>query len=142
MTRISSSATLILALFIPVFWIVFFGLLFFFIMFSSLDDMLSESLLKLRLFYAIFFISFGLLIYFKLMTLRRVELDGDFVYVTNYLKTIRFPIENISELKMGSLFFFTMAKLKLHQKGSFGQTIRFITDERKLQLLRDKLFRA
>ncbi|HRI34300.1 MAG TPA: hypothetical protein PLD02_11145, partial [Saprospiraceae bacterium] len=66
MIRISSSATLIFALFIPLFWLVFFGSLTLAIMLADSEDLSFSSPFLIKLFFISGFVLFGTLIYFTL----------------------------------------------------------------------------
>ncbi|MBK9272130.1 MAG: hypothetical protein IPM48_11085 [Saprospiraceae bacterium] len=139
MKRISSASTLIWALFIPVSWFVLF---FSFGLGITLTDGDEFSFMDANLFrgiYWILFLFFGTLIYFSFFRLRRVELDADFVYVTNYFKTIRIPRDQIKSLLSKKLPFRLLIKMSLYHRSYFGQHIYFICDNDHYLYLRREL---
>ncbi len=138
MIRISSAATIILALFLPVFWFVFFGSISIGLLISSPEDLPFSFNGLLKWIILGFFLIFSTAIYFTLFKLRRVDADHDFVYVSNYFKTVRIPIDQITELTCKSLSFRQLAKMQLNFKGMFGSKIYFITDSDKYNLLLSK----
>lgn len=139
MIRISSASTIILALFIPVFWLVFFGSLSLGLLITAPDDLPFSFNGLLKWIILGFFLIFSTVIYFTLFKLKRVDADHEFVYVSNYFKTVRIPIDQISELTCKSLSFRQLAKMQLNFKGIFGSKIYFITDSEKYNLLLSKI---
>lgn len=74
----------------------------------------------------LFYLSGLALFYFTLLDLKRVEMDPDFVYVTNYFKTVRYPYHNIERVEISKFLFFSTASLYLREPGTFGRRILFI----------------
>jgi hypothetical protein len=138
MIRLSSSLTLGFALFFPVFWFVLFGCLTLFILALDAEDLpiSNPSLFKMSL--SIGFLFFGFLIYKGPMKLRRVELENDHLFVTNYFKTITFNLQQISNIHVQSILGLTLVTLQLEYKSSFGKKIRFLSDSQRVQYLMDK----
>jgi hypothetical protein len=60
------------------------------------------------------------------LNIKRVEFDENHFYISNYFKTIKIPKEGITQIKISTLPIFS--RMKLLNKGTFGQTITFIPD--------------
>jgi hypothetical protein len=60
-----------------------------------------------------------------LIDYKRVEFDQDYVYISNYIKTIRIPIDGVKYIKI-SKNPLLVSRLILFQKGYFGDTIKFL----------------
>src|SRR5690625_984234 len=88
--RISSSFTLFFFLFVPIFWLVFFGG-FMVASFIYANETAFFQTLGYKIGIIILYITGVILFYFTLLQLKRVEIDTDYVYVTNYFKTYRYP---------------------------------------------------
>lgn len=125
MERVSSNLTLFYRIFVPVFWMVFFG--------SA-----SVALIALpyqfggnipagpfRIGVGFFFLSGAALLYFTLMQLKRVEIGSGFIYVTNYFKNFRYPFHNIERIEISTFLFFSIASIYLKTPGHFGRKITF-----------------
>ncbi len=139
MTRISSSSTLFFAVFVPVFWLVFFGSLTIGLLILKPEDLEFQYLGIIRWLFLFFFIVFGLVIYFTLLRLKRIDADDQYIYVTNYIKTIRIPFSQIEELSSKSLSLRLLGKLQLKHRGRFGTNIFFICEADRFDLLQEKL---
>jgi hypothetical protein len=61
-----------------------------------------------------------------LFRLKRVEMDDDFVYVTNYFRHFRYPYSNIERIIERDLLLFRLAIIVLRKPGSFGKTMYFV----------------
>ena len=130
--RISSSLTLFFRLFLPIFWTVFFGA---FTIALLLSPNLPAALdtLYFRIGLIVFYISGLAFLYFTVLQLKRVEIDPDFVYVTNYLKTYRYPFHNIESIEENHLGPIYLATIRFKEKGSFGKKIHFLQSRFKFQ---------
>ncbi|HEX5625221.1 MAG TPA: hypothetical protein VFX48_04315 [Saprospiraceae bacterium] len=133
MTRISSSLTLPLAIFFPVFWYIFFGCLTLFIGLTEAEDLPFTNAAAIKTGFVLFFLFFGALIYHFFMKLRRVEIEGQYIFITNYFKTVRLhrdAISNISSIKFLNLH---RVRMQLNGKSQFGKRIYFICDSDKMK---------
>lgn len=139
MIRISSSLTLGLSIFIPVFWYMFFGCFTLFFLFTSDEDLPFSNPNLIRIIILLFFVVFGFLIYYSLTKLKRVEMDHDFLYVTNFFKTIKIPISQIKKVKSFPLFGFIRVKIILQTNTIFGTKIRFICDSDKYHQFNNRI---
>ena len=133
MRRISSSATLALKIFFPTLWIVFFGAFTLAILFISIDrsPLLGNWIFKtgIVLFYLL---GIGTL-YISVMSLKRVELDDEFFYITNYFKTYRYPYRNIEKLVEHDYNIFRIGQIHLVEPGHFGKRITFVESKQKFE---------
>lgn len=128
MQRLSSNLTLFFKFFVPISWASFFGffgMVIFFLIDSSDEPLLTSTTFKSV--YVVFYIVFGLLLYFTLFKLKRVETKEQEMYCTNYFKTIKFPTQNIKRISTINLGIMIIARMHLHNKGEFGKVIPFIT---------------
>ncbi len=137
MTRLSSSMTLFLALFVPVFWMVFFGSFVFFSWLTADEDLPLRSPDHFRWTVTAIFLVFGFLIYNYLLKLRRVELEEDMIYVTNYFRTTRIPISRITKIDHKNFLGLKYATIQLDFKSSFGQKISCLSDLQRIQMLKE-----
>lgn len=130
MQRVSSSATLFLKFFIPTFWMVFFGAfaVALFISPNLHSGAIPMNVMKMGI--VIFFLLGTLALYWALMRLKRVELDEDFVYVTNYFKTFRYPYHNIEKMEESDYLFFRSMHIHLKEPGNFGKKITFVVSQK------------
>jgi hypothetical protein len=127
MERLSSNATLFFNLFLPVFWSVFFGA---FTLGIFLADEIYVRFLPIASFrWAMLFFYFtGIsVLYFTFLRIKRVELDSDYLYITNYFKTARYPIASLEQLEWRRWFLFSIGIIHLKVKGIFGQRIIYLS---------------
>ncbi len=130
MERVSSSATLLLKFFIPTFWIVFFGSFTAALFLSGIgmNSRIPAGTLKIG---AVLFFLLGLaFLYWSVMRLKRVELDGEFVYVTNYFKTFRYPYPNVEKMEESDYLFFRSMHIYFKESGTFGKRITFVVSQK------------
>lgn len=132
MIRLSSNKTLIIAIFLPLTWFVFFGAFGAAIWLTDPEDIISVSGHYSRIFYSIFFILIGALIYWKMMSFRRVEYDKEFIYISNYFKTVKTPFHQVANITKYNFIGSLIIKINLKHKGLFGNKIRCITDQNAL----------
>lgn len=133
MQRISSNLTLFFKFFIPVFWLVFFGT-FLAAIFLYGEEMASGfASTGFRIGAVAFYLSGLLLFYFTLFPLKRVEAEPEFLYVTNYFKTLRYSWDSIERMEESSFLFFTIGTIVLKAKGLLGKKLRFIASNRNYQ---------
>lgn len=125
LVRVSSSLTIFFKIFIPTTWIVFFGALTVFILFTGPDSGIPD-LPGLKAGALIFFVCGVLLLWFTLIKLKRVELADDHFYVTNYFQTFRYTYASLTQIQEWDLLIMTLVIFTLSSKGSFGRKIAFI----------------
>ena len=130
--RISSSLTLFFRIFVPVFWTVFFGALTIGLLVTSQLPPVLDNL-YFRIGVVVFYLSGLIILYFTVLRLKRVEIDPQYVYVTNYLKTYRYPFHNIESVQEYNLILFYLATIRFKEKGSFGKKIHFLESRIKFR---------
>ena len=131
--RISSSATLGLKLFIPVFWTVFFGAFTIAVLISGVgkSPLFGNPMFKLGV--VLFFLIGVAIQYFTVMQLKRVELDADHVYVTNYFKSYRYHYDGIDKVSQQDFGIFKIGYIHLKSAGSLGSKITFLQSRQKFE---------
>ncbi len=129
MHNVSSEKTVFYKIFLPVIWIVFFGTLFVYIL---LSDEVAERLAagggvyRLRISFLFFYFTGIAMFLVFFMNLKRVEMDADFVYVTNYFKIYKYPYHNVEKIQRGRFLFFRPTAVYFKKSGSFGKKVRFL----------------
>ncbi len=136
--RISTSFTLFFRLFIPIFWIVFFGAFTIGLLLTSqLPGVLDNSYFRIGI--VLFYLVGLVFLYFTFLKLKRVEIDRDFVYVTNYVKTYRYPFHNIASINDINLLLFHLCTIRFKEKGNFGKKIYFLESRIKFKNILDEI---
>jgi len=133
MHRISSNLTLFFRIFVPVFWTTFYGL-FTLVMFLADDStiqLFQSDLLKYS--NLLFYFSTLMIIYLTIFQLKRVELSEEGVFVTNYLKTLRYSFDSIEALGFRNYYFFKLGFIVLKENGYFGKKIVFLLKKKYLE---------
>lgn len=126
MKRISSNLTLFLKLFIPVFWLVFYGS--FTVAFWAMDQSVMPLMTSMpfRIGFTAFYLLGTAFIYFTLFQLKRVDIDADYLYVSNYFKTYRYPYPQVKRVTQTNYYLFKTTQIHFAEKQSFGHTITFL----------------
>lgn len=127
MYRVSTNLTLFYKIFIPTFWIVFFGAFTVAVFFYPAENFGSIPGTPLRIGSFLFFLSGLGLFSFTLLRLKRVEIGEEEIYVTNYFKHAKYPFSNIEKIEDLDAIFLQTATIHLKVPGQFGKKIRFIT---------------
>ena len=126
MKRLSSNTTLFLKIFLPVFWLVFYGS--FTLSFWLLDPATLPLLTSwtFRILFTLFYVLGTVFLYFTFFQLKRVEIDADFIYVSNYFKTYRYPFHRIEQLSQKNYLVFKTTQIHFKEEQSFGKAVSFI----------------
>lgn len=132
MHRISSNFTLGLRIFVPTIWCVFFGAFTIAFLISNGEGSAFINSWTFRISWTAGFILVLLLIRQSIWKLRRVEVDSDFIYVTNYFKTARYPFHNIETIRSISLGLFWLGVIHYKQAGIFGKKSYFMQKRARL----------
>ena len=114
MNRLSSSATIILVIFVPVFYFVFFGSFTASMWLVDSEEFAMGTVWFIRIGLLVLFLLFLILIYFYCMKLKRV-------------------VKQFSSRPIGK---YRMVKIELLHSGYFGRVIRVFSDVDKLQLFK------
>ena len=133
MHHLSSSWTIFLRLFLPVFWFVFFGCftVAMFVFKEELGPVLGNP--NAAWIFLGCYLAGVVIIYFSLWRLYRVDADDAYVYVTNYLKTYKYPFHQIRKIEEQDLGLFSLMTLRFNQKFTFGKKIFFLARKKNLQ---------
>ena len=135
MTRqLSSNFTMMFRIFLPTLWISFFGTFWLATLLSHSENTGPFPTSGLRLGLTIFFFVFLLIFWKTVFRLKRVDADGEFVYVTNFLKSVRYPHQDVDKIEIEKGFVFMFGTLVLKGKGRFGDRILFLLSRRRLEL--------
>ena len=126
MYRVSTNLTLFYRIFIPTFWLVFFGAFTIAVWFYPAENLGSIPGGPLRIGSTIFFLSGLALFLFTLMRLKRVEMGEEEFYVTNYFKHVKYPFSNIEKIEDLDLGLIQTVTIHLKVAGIFGRKIQFI----------------
>ncbi len=132
MKHISSSATLFLKLILPTVYVVFFGMFLISLFVTDLQYIGPFSIGVWRLgSLVLLLIGIGL-IYGTLFQLKRVELDEQYIYATDYFKTYRYPYHHVEKIVAKPVLFFPVYQIHLQEAGAFGRKISFWANRRRL----------
>ncbi len=133
MRRLSSNLTIILKLFIPIVYIVFFGSL---LIGSLVVDPNDAPLIANPIFrsaFALVFFSFLGLMYISVFQLKRVDADENFLYINNYKQTFRYPWSDIKKLKTLHFGLFKIVRIQFMSKTSLGKKVTFLPSSQLLK---------
>lgn len=133
MHQVSSNLTLLLKFFIPVFWIVFFGAFTIAVLASQNPYFGNIPAFVFKLGILTFYLLGMLVLYMYFLRLKRVEMDEQFVYVSNYFRSFRYPWEDIEDLSNRDFTLFQLIRIRLKGSGSFGRSMTFLASRRRLQ---------
>ncbi len=131
MTNVSSILTLALRIFLPTFFIVFYGLLMTVSLFSKEEYIASLPMSYFRIFSITMFFATLIIIYFTVFKLRRVELDSNTVFISDYFKQAKYPYQNIKNIEEHNYMLFKTVTINLEQSGIFGNRITFVPSGRR-----------
>ena len=137
MLRLSSNITLFLKLFLPVFWTTVLTGITLVTWLSPEHYFGGVSLTSLRYGMLFVLMTWLALSFFVLWPLKRVETDGEFIFVTNYFQTARYHlIDDVRGIVEGRLLFLPVCTLELRGTGTFGKRIRFIASRKQYDTFR------
>lgn len=140
MHRLSSNSTLFWKLFLPIMYAVFFGLFGVSILVLDPYDMPYFSKLLPRLIYFGLYFAMLTFFWFTIADLKRVEYKDDFMYVTNYIKSYKYPINSVRIVKEYDLFLFKLVSLHMLSSTSLGSKIRFISSGLDLKDFKERIY--
>lgn len=138
MKLVSSSATLLLKIFFPTFWIVFFGAFTFGVLLAGTDKspLLGQPAFKIGVL--VFYLCGLFFLWFFFLGLKRIEIDDAYIYTSNYFRTIRYPFEAIDKIVEHHYPLLSTTTVTLKKRGVFGARFRFIQSRaRYVQFMRN-----
>jgi hypothetical protein len=128
MLRVSSGWTLLLKIFVPVFYSVF--MLTWMIATIRAGDEVSpvfETWIYKIGIVVVFSITL-LILRLTVWRLYRMDVSTDHIYITNYFKTFRYSLDSIESIHPESIFWFHFLKIKLKEKGSMGDAFTVLIE--------------
>ena len=139
MYRLSSNATLFWKMFVPIFWTTILFSLTMVAWFVDDNNFEGELLTSFR-YATLFCLVMGVAaFYFMFWPLKRVETDGDKVYVSNYFRTAYYHWgRDVEAFTTQNFLFFKFATIHLNGVGSFGRKLRFMADRSLLRHFEEK----
>jgi len=129
MQRVSSQLTIVLRIALPTIW---------FTAIVSMVILLGWAVRGKAGLFGNPFIWLGLLLILgsgfaliKLLLLRfyRVDMDDDFVYISNYFKTYKYPFSEVDSIADSKTMPHRVFLIKLKAKGTFGKHIYFLASQ-------------
>lgn len=126
--QISSNFTLFYKIFIPTFWITFFGV-FTVILFFFDENKSFVFSNQFRIPFLIIFLVFLALILLTIMRLKRVEFNPENWNASNYLNTYQYNYLDIEKITTTNLIVMKLACIHLHTKGSLGKKLPIILND-------------
>ena len=132
MKQLSSNLTLLFKTFLPIFWLVFFGAFTVSSLFMTESYIGQISIEFFRILCFVFYILGAALFAFTVMRLKRVEIGKEEIFISNYLKSFKYKIDDIERIEIGNLFIVKSMKVYFKGKTTFGIKINALTSEKKL----------
>lgn len=129
--QLSSSLTLMWTVAVPTMWSAFFGIFTIAIFCSSRSYYGFVSATALKIIVPLVLLSGLLLLFLTVMRFKRIDIDGEFLYATNYIKTYRYPWHNIKHIKTRKGMFFSRGIISLKEGGKFGDSLLFLLSNRR-----------
>ncbi len=135
MQHVSSSLTLFLKFAFPIGWIIFFGAMTVALWLTDQVNVVAGLPIEsFRIILTVAFMIGVLLLYWSVMRIKRVEMDKDFFYVTNYFKNVRYPYHQIEKIKEKDYLFFRTVHIYLKKSASFGKRITFVASRDRFNI--------
>jgi hypothetical protein len=129
MQRVSSQLTIMIRIFIPTVWFTF-VLSVCILLFWSIRG--KAGLFSNPFIWVALFIILGtgfFFIRFLLWKLYRVDMDNQFIYISNYFKTYKYRFEDIESIRDTKIGTNRIYVIELKSKGSFGKKIHFLASQ-------------
>jgi len=129
MMRYSSNATLMLVIFLPVFFWVLSGLITLGVFLGPLmDEQVYFSGLG-KVIAVLFLIVVTLINVFFALKFRRLEADSEKIYISNYFKHSLMTVENIRNVIIVDLFIMRIVTIQFNQQSIWGYKIKILERE-------------
>jgi hypothetical protein len=130
MIRISSGLTLMLRIFLPVFYTVFM-LTWTIATIRAGDEVSPLFASKIYQVAMIIFLFIGLfIIRLTLWRLKRMDIAKDFIYITDYFKTFRYSFNSIASIEPFSIAWLKFLRITLKEKGSLGKVFIVLIEKK------------
>ncbi|HRQ29059.1 MAG TPA: hypothetical protein PLU49_03225 [Saprospiraceae bacterium] len=121
--RLSSNWTIVLKIVIPIIWLSFFASLLLASLLANAIEAPQVANASFKMNMVIFIISGLVFFYFTLFRIKRADADGQFIYISNYFKTVRYTLNSVKEYELYDHLLFKAIHIHLHEKGRFGKRI-------------------
>ncbi len=121
MQRISSNLTIFYKLFLPTFWFIFMGCLTAFVVFSDSQTTPLFPDFNSKMIFLGLFVLFGILIYFSIFQLKRMDANASGFFISNYFKTYKYSFADVEDIKYLDLPFFKLMRIKMKGKTAMGK---------------------
>ncbi|MEL6141499.1 MAG: hypothetical protein AAFQ37_07185 [Bacteroidota bacterium] len=139
MQRLSSNATLFLKIFLPVFWTTIVAMATLVLWFGPEQYFGGLPLQSLRWAMLLILLAGTATFILFFWPLKRVEADGEYIYVSNYFKTARYAWDkDVSKIHEQRFFLLRIGILELNGRGTFGQRIHFLLAKKLLIAFQEK----
>lgn len=137
MYRLSSNWTLFYRLFLPTFWIVLVGavVLTVWLLPNKYFGMVSASYLRAVL--TSFYLTSLIIFYLTVIQFKRVEISKEELYVTNYFKHLKYPIQQVERITTTNYFVIKIGRVFLKEKGTFGSSFFFMISRTEFPIFWD-----
>lgn len=133
MSQLSSSATLLLRLFIPTMWIVFFGA-FAVVGWTTSEDFVGPFQSNMYRIVTTLFVIIGvLLIRISFWRLHRVDADPEHLFISNYFRTYKYTMTSLDRIGIRHYGLFYLGRIELSQRGRLGKNIWFIPSRKRVE---------
>ncbi|HMQ64365.1 MAG TPA: hypothetical protein PKE06_27020 [Flavilitoribacter sp.] len=131
MERVSTNLTLFFKFFVPIFWIVLFGSFTVAVLALNYDHYGDFRGGPFRIGTLVFYVSGVIMLLFTLLRLKRVEMDSEFIFATNYFKYARYPYHQVEKISESSFLFLKVVRVTLKTAGIFGKSFMFIASNNR-----------
>ncbi len=133
MIQVSSGWTLAFRLFLPTLWISVFGTLFIasFTLHQPYIGTFPANNVRFGLF--LFVCTFVFIFYKTVLQLKRVELNENSIFITNYFTNVKYPIMDIDRLVLSKGILFDYVSIQLLGKGIFDKRMKFLLSKKRMQ---------
>lgn len=138
MINLSSNFTLMFKIFLPTLWLAFFGAAIMAFLFADISAFEHLPIFVIRSSLLLFLLGGIVFFYFTFFRLKRVEADKEFLYITNYFKTARYPFHNVEKIEEVGILLFPIMKVYLKKGGVFGTKIPFIASKKRMLMFIEK----
>ena len=137
-THVSTSASLFLKLVFPTVWMVFFTTLLIGSLFSDYDFFGPFPARTFQLGLALFILIGVSILYWMVLRLKRVDMDKESFYVTNYFKSYRYTYDSLENIKERDYAVILVVDLFLKEPGSFGKKMTFVASRNRYKAFVEK----
>ncbi len=135
MTRqISSSTSLIYRLFVPIFWISFWGALTLVAWFSGSTIISGSSPWAVRFGLLAILLSSAFVFWKTFWRMHRIDCSSTHIFVSTYLKNVRYSWDDVEKIELSPSRGFALSTVHLRGSGSLGKDIPFLASRRKVDI--------